>query len=265
MARTSPHRNGSSHRASQPLARPQRLHQRDAAAAQLQLVLHPHRPQHRRVQAVRDLRALAADRLVALAGLVEEQQPGNLVLVLVRHQLVEVAGDRVGEGDGIGIDGVLGGPHAIDRGPEAIGVTTSTGIRRGRRRTVRSSRRASRRGGAASPAAASTASASTASRRPQRNAAMFRSTATPLSSIARSRNWVGDRHGAGLGGDAEHEDVERRRAAEQPIRDVGRVELAVQLAPRHPIEPLAQGIEGRERGGRDGRPSRRSERRGCWR
>ena len=78
---------------------------------------------------------------------------------------------------------------------------------------------------------------------------MFRSTATPLSSIARSRNWVGDRHGAGLGGDAEHEDVERRRAAEQPIRDVGRVEPAVQLAPRHPIEPLAQGIEGRERGG----------------
>ena len=81
---------------------------------------------------------------------------------------------------------------------------------------------------------------------------MLRSTATPLSSIARSRNWVGDRHGADLGGDAEHEDVERRRAAEQPGRDRGGVEPAVQLAARHLVEALAQRVEGREGGGRVG-------------
>ena len=173
--------------AAQPLRPGQRGQHRLAPRAELHLVLHAHRPEHRRVQAPRDLRARPADRLVLGPGLRGQQQPGHLVLVLVRHQLVAVAGDRGGERRARRVDPSLGVAGDADEVEEALRRSARTGSRRGRRRAGRSARRASRAStSTASPAACSTSVGNAAHRRPQRNAATLRSTATPLSSIARS-------------------------------------------------------------------------------
>jgi len=81
----------------QPLHRAQRLERRDEPAAELELALHPERAQQRWVEqelvpGARPELGVAPDALDRV-----EVQAGDLVLVLVGHQLVEVA--RVGLGD----------------------------------------------------------------------------------------------------------------------------------------------------------------------
>ena len=111
--------------------------------AELHLVLHPERPQHRRVQPPRDLRARPADGLVAGPGLGGEQQPGDLVLVLVGHQLVAVAGDGLGERACSSGRPAARPPGRRRRGRGSAGRSARTGTRRGRRRGARSARRSS--------------------------------------------------------------------------------------------------------------------------
>ena len=86
--------------AAQPLHAGQRLHRGHRLGAERDLLLHPHRAQDRRVQLdVRD-GALApiVGELVRELGV--DGQAGDLVLILVGHQLVQVA--RYGQGELLG-------------------------------------------------------------------------------------------------------------------------------------------------------------------
>ena len=106
--RTSAQRNGSATVPRRRLERASVASTRLGARPELHLLLHPGGPQHRRVQAPRHLGARSADGLVPGPGLGRQQQPGDLVLVLVRHQLVAVAGDGLGERGARRVDALLG-------------------------------------------------------------------------------------------------------------------------------------------------------------
>ena len=63
-----------------------------------------------------------ADRLVLRLRLGQQRQPGDLVLVLVRHQLVEIAGGGLGQRLRARHHAALGGADLVDRVAEALGV-----------------------------------------------------------------------------------------------------------------------------------------------
>ena len=69
-----------------------------------------------------DLRLRTPDRLVGGSRLGQQEQAGDLVLVLVGHQLVEVAGDGVGEPGRLVIDALLGPAGRGDHPAEALGI-----------------------------------------------------------------------------------------------------------------------------------------------
>ncbi len=88
------------------------------------------------MQSPGDLRLLTADRLECCAGFRGEEQAGDLVLVLVGEQLVEVHGDGAGERVGAGDGRVFGGLCPLDEAGEAVGnslrlVTDEVGAQAG--------------------------------------------------------------------------------------------------------------------------------------
>ena len=109
---------------------------------------------------------------LALEGAVGVE-PGHLVLVLVGHELEEVARDRLGERWAAGEDGRLACPHALDRRPVAGGIGGVLVVgEEGRALVDQLVERARCAACAASPAraTASTAAGRAAARRPQRKA-----------------------------------------------------------------------------------------------
>ena len=183
-------------------------------APEAHLVLHPHRPQHRRVEVPRrPWRRLPPIASAWARASGSEQQPGDLVLVLVGHQLVQVAGHRVGElGDG---------RRRSTRGDHrrrSAWRTRPTGRRArssvsrsssGRSSTGRQLRRRPRR---------SVVAGSDIQLRPQREGrqVLVDGDAVELDGPLDGVDRDGDR--PGLDGDAEQEDVGHRLVAEQPTR-----------------------------------------------
>ena len=118
-------------------------------------------------------------------------EPRDLVLVLVGHQLEQVARDRLGEPAFAGRLGRLGrlrllDPAAIARGIGGV-LVGGEELDAARDRLVEALRepaRVSSMSSALGATSASTAAGSAAARRPQRNAAWFMATASPLSAIA---------------------------------------------------------------------------------
>ena len=170
-----------------PTHRAQRPERRCRPAAETDLVAPAQRAQRRRVQQPRDLRALAANRLRLRPRLGQQQQAGDFVLVLVRHQLVQVAGDGIGEVV------VAKGGDPLDHRGELSWRTRPTDSRRGRRSAVRAAAARRQRRRCRRRQRWPTGSATHA--RPQANAARFFATATPLSVIARSIRSGAPAHG----------------------------------------------------------------------
>ena len=92
--------NRSNGRAAQPAAGPQHPERRSGGRAEADLALHAEGAQHRRVE--HDL-GPAGTELAGQPGPlgVEPVEPGDLVLVLVGHQLVQAGGEGPGD-DGVG-------------------------------------------------------------------------------------------------------------------------------------------------------------------
>ncbi len=99
-----------------------------------------------------------------------------------------------------------------------------------------------RRSGSGFEAARATSrrSGSATAQRPQRNAATFEPTATPLSAIASSIRSGADRHAPGLHSHADDEDVGGGRRPEQVRGRCLGVEPVLDVRPRHASDPCRQ-------------------------
>src|SRR5262249_13338939 len=84
-------------RAAQPLHPSEHAEDRREPRAELELLLEPERPEQRRVEVVGELDAAREFVGQRLGDVGIEREPRHLVLVLVGHELEEVARDRLGE------------------------------------------------------------------------------------------------------------------------------------------------------------------------